>query len=352
MTTTVHIPPIRPNGIPEERYAQNGDVPSQAALRRAAWAYNHASVHQRKVLFLGCYDTQATYTPATATETTVYFSFRTGENVESVRFFVGLAPATQANGTAQAYVQGKIYDGTTLLSAPEMYYPKVQLGAFQQSEVAWAKSEITIADGLLPNTDYCGYLNQINYSRIHSVMVHETALSTGVSSVTGITDPKPWETNKPIYDAAVQGLAETGTKLWQHNGRPLISIGRDDSTTTRTVNSISYQNFDDAGTSAWSASAPGYMVNTLYHDTSSGDVPIEIACRCRRTAGSGSLFIRLVQDGITLFTTEFTGPNVSPHALATATIPAFDSTKTDILVAASLGTTYEIDSLAIWEYEA
>jgi hypothetical protein len=71
MTTTIEIPPIRPNSIPEDRYAQNGDVPSQAALRRAAWAYNHASAHQRKALFLGAYDTQGTLSPATATETTV-----------------------------------------------------------------------------------------------------------------------------------------------------------------------------------------------------------------------------------------------------------------------------------------
>jgi len=350
MTTTVIVPPIRPNSIPEDRFAQNGDVPDQAALRRCAWAYNHASVHQRKVVFARYYDTQGTYTPATAAETTVYFSFRTGSNIEDLVFFFGLAPATQTNGTNKAHCQAKIFDGTTTISAPEVYYPRVQSGAFQPSEVAWSRVRITTADGLAPNTDYCGFVNQLHYSRLAALVIHEGADTTAVSSVTGVADPMAFEVNKPITDAACQNLAETGTELWQHNARQILSIGRDDSTSRFTVNSTTYTNIHSSDT-AWSASSPGYVINTQYHDTQKGDVPVELAIRCTRTGGAGDLNVRFVQDGATLFTQSLTA-SVTPHATATFTIPAHTSRKTDILMSCDSGATFVVDCIGLWEYEA
>lgn len=350
--TKVIVPPIAPGPIPEDRFAQNGDMPSQTALRRVATGYNHVAVNQRKLVFAKSYYTQSTYTPASANEITNYFSFRTGENVSELCVWLGLAPATSTNGTNKASTEVGFYDGSTTVITRNQFYPKVQSGAFQPSEVAWFWTKVTTADGILANTDYCGYVNQFNYSRVHTVVVYEKSDKIAVSTVDGVCNPLNWETSKPIYDANVQELAETGTKLWRHNAKQLLSISREDSTTSFTVNSATASNIHSSAT-AWSATAPGYILETQYHDTQSGDVPVELAARIRRTAGTGDLTISLEQNGSTLLSKTFSGTSTTPHAITTGTITAQAGVKTDVFAKCSNGTTtYEIDCIGLWEYES
>jgi len=343
----VSIPPIIPGAIPKERFSQNDDVPSQAALRRVAWAYNHAAVHQRKVLFAQSYATQATPDPISSSVGNIMFAFRTGENVHSVAFYTGLAPASQKSSDS-AHVTLNLFDGSTLRTSPEKVYPKEQAGPYTPSEVAWVWGQIEVE----PNTQYLGYLDQQHYCRVHSLTVYETASKTGVTSVTGIADPLRWETNKPIYDAGVQDLAETGTKLWQHNGAQLLSWSRHTVAAAPVVNSMTYANILGSG-SVWSASQPGFHINTLYHDTIKHDVPVEFAAFVTRSAGTGDLELKLEQSGGTLLSATFSGTSPGLFSVVTGTIPAHAATKTDILARCTdASTTYEIHCVGLWEYEA
>lgn len=350
--TKVIVPPIIPGPIPEDRFAQNGDMPSPAALRRVAWAYNHANINQRKVLFAQSYDTQGTYAPLASGETTICFTFRTGENVDEVAFMIGMAPASATSTTNKASCELILEDGTNTLTSARKYYPKVQSGAYQPSEVSWTYGSISVsAHTLLPNTRYIGYLNQWHYARVHSICVYEKAKSVGVSSVTGVADPLYWEANKPIYDAGVQDLAETGTKLWQHNGCQLLSIGRDSPAGTFSISSTTASNLYSSAT-AWAATERGFILNTQYHDTQKGDVPVEFAVSTRLISGTGNLVVSLEQNGSQLLTTTITGTSWSPHAVSTHTIPAQASTKTDVFAAVTGTAVYEIDCIGLWEYEA
>lgn len=346
--TKIIVPPIVPTPLPKDRFAQNGDIPSQTALRRAAWCYNHVAIAQRKMVFAIAHDTQSTPAPGTTSESPHHFIFRTGENLSHIEFVVGLAPASATDGTNAANVNLVLDDGT-LYSSDVLYYPKVASGTYTPSDVAWVRRSITTGAGISSNSVYHGYLTQSSYARVSSLMVFEYASPVGVSSVTGVCDPLAWESTKPIYDVHVQDLAETGTKLWQHNGAHLLSWSRHNTTGIVKTNT-SYQNLLSTATTV-TTSTPGFHLNTQYHDTQKGDVPVEIGVIATRTAGTGTASVKLVDAAGTVL--EETAVTTGTIFTAAKTITAKAATKTDIHVKANTGgATWRFDAIGLWEYEA
>jgi len=352
------IPPeVAPGPVPSERFAQNGDVPSPSALRRVAHVYNQISTSYRKTLFSIAHATQSTPTMPTTPQTDKYFAFRTGENVRAVVVLLGLAPASSANGanTARAFLT--LDDNISTLTSASLHYPKVQAGTFTPAEVAWVRTEITVADGLLANTQYSGAITQEHYSRIAAVLVYEEGKEIADSTDDGTTDPLAYQQSAPIYADTIQDLCETGTLLWRHNACQLLSWSRhtEATATVLEVTSTSYVNLlDGSSTDAASASSPGMRINTQYHDTVSGDVPVELGVRVRRTAGTGTMDIQLIlEDNSVLLSTTISGSAASPYDSSTHTITAAAALKVDIQTRVSDGaTTYEVDCVGLWEYEA
>ncbi len=351
MTAKFEVPKLFPSPLPEARYAQNDDHPGGVPLRRGAWALNYASRYQRKQLLSVANTALATPSPASSLERNIYFVFRTGENVESVSILLGMAPASATSGSNRAYCELSLYDGSTTVTSEAMYYPEVAAGNYQPSDISWGEAKLDVS----PNTVYVGYITQRHYGRIHSVMVHENAPAVSQSSVVGVCNPLLWESLRPINDDGIQELCETATTLWRHNGRPLISWPRRSEATAPSISSTSYVNVLQTATTAWSASAPGVMLNTEFHNTLGDDVPVELAIYATRTAGSGTLSVRLVQDGSTVLTeTGIDEPDsFSPCAVSAHTIAALAAAKTDIMASVSDGsTTWRIDAIGLWEYEA
>ena len=349
---TVTIPPkVFPSNLPSEHFAQQDDSPSADGLRRVALAYNATSVHHRKLVFSYCNSTQTTPAPGSNSEDNLYFAFRTGENVSTIAILVGLAPASQADGSNSAYVQMSIAVdgvGTTYTHEP-MYYPKVASGTYTPAEVAWIWSESS--DGVTADTVYLGWIFQKHYARIQSVMVYEIAKPVADSSVTGVADPLLWEKNKPIYDVGVQDLAETGTELWRHNACHLFSWSRKTPATAPTTTSTTYVNMLETGSTTVTATTPGMRINTQYHDTTHGDVPVQLGVVALRTAGTGTASIKLVDGSGTLL--EETGITSGTLYTTSHTITAKAAEKTDIHVKVNTaGATWRFDVVGLWEYEA
>lgn len=345
-----HPPQIIPSPIPEDRFAQNGDMPSSSAFRRAAWAYNHASLSQRKMVFSGSHYTQSTPAPSSTVETNYYFCFRTGHNVESVSAIIGMAPASAVSGTNQAACIFKVYDGSSTLTADPIYYPHVSAGTYTPSDVMWGEVSIDVD----PDTVYVGQIEQDYYSRIHSVCVYEKARQVAVSTDDGVANPLLWETSRPIYDAGVQDLAQTGTKLWQGNATQLVSWSRHSVASPRTVTSTTYTNIVDGSSTAWGAASPGFQFDTQYHNTTNGDVPVELGVRATRTGGSGTLSVKIINSAGDVI--EKTGidqtASYTPCDTSTHTITAAPGEKYDIMARISFGSTWEIQAVGLWEYEA
>jgi len=185
-------------------------------------------------------------------------------------------------------------------------------------------------------------------------MVYEKASAVTDSSVTGVCDPSYWETHKPIYDAGAQDLAETGTKLWQHNACQLMSWSREDAANVVVINGTTERNLLDTTLTGgvWSATSPGFTLNTEYHDTLSGDVPVELGIYAGRTAGTGDLEVYIKRNGSTIVSTTISS-STTPFNSSTHTITARASDKVDIILASSDGsTTWNVHALALWEYES
>ena len=292
--TKIISPPLGMAPVPSSRFAHNGDIPSPTALRRVAHLYNQVSSNRRKMIFLKSYDSQSTPSPSTTTVRNIRFMFRTGENVHSIAVMAGLAPSTTVSGTNKASIQMSLFEApSTTLTAAKLYYPKIDAtGLYTPGQVAWVWGELVT--GLQPNTNYYGYVDQQHYCRVHSIMIYETAGDVLDSSVDGVCDPLNWEQGKPIYDDAVQDIAETGTLLWQHNAAHLLSWTHNTGATIPSVTSATYVNLLEMATSAVTAASPGFRINTQYHDSQKGDVPVELAIYCSRTGGSGTLSIKLV----------------------------------------------------------
>lgn len=341
-----------PSVIVESRFAQNSDIPSQSALRRVARAYNHVSINQRRQIismFSSSGSNAGAYQPATASERNIFFCFRTGENVSSIAMYVGIAPVSGGAITSSPpKISMRLDNGISTIDSGDIHHPLqgFLLGSWSPSEIKWGWAEIK---NIASNTLLLGSILQSNFSRITSLLIYEKASQIADSSEDGVSDESAWETGKPIYDADVQDLAETGTLLWRHNAAMLVAWSRTDNVGI-IVTSTSYVNLHDSTISIWGATELGYIINTLYHDSHSGDIPLEFGIYATRTAGAGTLSVKFLDSGGTWV--EFTGISTTGSMYtAIATAIAQSSTKTDIHVKVSSGT-WRIDAMSLWEYEA
>lgn len=340
----------KPTLVQGQRVANNSGIAPATGLRRVAQMYNSVSTNHRKLVCVRA--NRALPTPADADESNHYFIFQTGENVQRVVAHMGLQQASSTNGTNRAYCELVLYDGTNTITSSAAILPTV---ASSNLRITWHKVDIDIDDTVLAaNTIYRGYIRQYHYCRVRALTVYEEASKTADSSVTGVCDPSYWETNKPIFDAGAQDLAQTGQKLWQHNGAHLFSYSRQDAANAITLTDATEKNLLDTSVTGgtWSATSPGFVLNTQYHDTHSKDVPIRFAFLGGRTAGTGEVTIRLKRNGSTIATLTSSGTVMSPVQYTDTTITARASDKVDITVQGAASTTWRIDAVCIWEYEA
>lgn len=341
--------PITPAPIPEQKFSRTGDVSMGPGLRRIAAAYSYVSANQRKHII-----TRSNFpatTPATTSENNHYFVFRTGANVESVDCIIGLRTSAAASSTNAAYCELVLYDGTNTLTSAKAFRPQVSTSSvFPQ----WSRLTLTATDDtLLPNTEYRGYITQAHYCVVESFTVFETAKKITDSTVAGVCDPLAYETNKPIYDADIQDLAECGNTLYRHNAVHLYGWSRGSAATAPTVSSTTAVNLFDTSVTAWAATSPGIVLNTQYHNTYNGSVNIVLGCLATRTVGTtDSLTITVVNSGGTIITRTCTPSTMSPFDSSTYTITAAAADKVDIYVASTGTDTWRIDALGLWEYEA
>lgn len=345
------------SAIPETRFTENGDLPSVAAFRRVAASYNFVSGYARKQIFSKAYATQSTPAGVLAATRNVYFCFRTGENVRSVVLAMSLVPADTA-GAAAATAQFELDDGTNnLLSFTQATGTVDTSGTYTPSQMEWKFVKITVDDhSLQPNTIYRGSIILTNYCRVHSMCAFEQSQPVANSADTGVTDLLPYGTGNAIKAADLQDLAETGTKLWQHNGSQLFSWSRKSAASTITTSSNLWKNVISNTNTAFSSTSAGVNLNLQFLGTSNaGSMPYELGVYATRTAGSGTLEVRFEQSGKTLLSATGITAASSPMYTTTGNLGAaslLGPTKTDIQVRTQAGTTWRVDAIGLWQYEA
>jgi hypothetical protein len=286
--------------------------------------------------------------PADADESNHYFVFRTGENVQTVTAWLGLRKPVTASGTDAAYCEMQLYDGTTTITSGKAYIPAVLSGGFGTS---WHRVALNTGGSLEPNTEYLGSIRQYHYGRVKVAIIYETASDVVDSDEDGATNPAQFELHKPIYDTAMQELAETATLLWKRNATQLLSWTREDVASAPSVSTTEVNLLDTSITGGtWSATTPGFVLNTQYHDSHNGDVPVVLGIYATKTAGNGDLTVNIKRNGSTIITRTISATG-SPFDSSPYTIAARASDKIDITCQTSQGT-WRIDAIGLWEYEA
>ena len=340
--------PITPAPIPEDRYAQNGDY-STVGFRRAAHALNYASAAQTRVLYqyAGTRDAAA---PGSASENAHYFAFRTSENLSKVKMLVSTsfnAAATTSTGEANLV----LYDGSTTYTSDSIYRAKGQNSPLLQ----WASTSLSTDDGLQANTNYRGRLTLINYIQIDSIIVYEEGGPVLDSSVTGVCDPSYWETYKPIYDAGAQDIITTASKIHSHNGKMLISFGGPEGGgTVPSVSGTTEVNILDTSITGgtFSATDPGFTLNTQYLDTLNDNVKVQTGVYADRTSGTGTLSVYVKNSSGTVIAINTIGDGTNPFE---SDVNNFDAAATDFvnvtMAASSAGAAWDLYAFGMWLYE-
>lgn len=353
--TKVIVPPIFPSPIDEDRFAQNGDLPNGGSLRRVGMAYNSIATRQRKMIYLASPDVSVLLAPGGGDEAANRFVFRTGENVAAIRVVAGVAPSTLDHGAGNHGAIGLSINnsGVGQLDAPLMSNSIIDTAAPTPDQIVWLVSEITTADGLTSNSEWEGWLNHWFRGRLIGACVYEIADNVGITTNTGVTDPLQWEANKPIYDSNVQDLAETGTKLWQHNASHLISWAqKSEAAGDRVrVTGTTPVNVLDTSVTAWATTSPGFVLNTQFHDSQKSDVKLTLGVVATQVSGTGNLEVRVVRNGSTVITE--TNAAATPFGATTHTITARSNDKVDIHISAdTAGEVWEVKAIGLWEYES
>lgn len=342
------LPPL----IDDERFSSNGMVPNSVLMKRLAEGFNFVSSRCKKQVQLKCQPLDAVEAGgAIALVWPVYF--RTGENTTGLRVALGLArtdyafsfgSAPQANLTiTTAAGAGAIDEDWTLaVSASGTDVAPDDLANIEQ-----------LITGLSPNTEYKGGWTLTNGARLVYASIVEADARHADDSVTAVCDPGEFMAEGPIYDSHVADLVQANNELWQHSGAHLINwcapytmaLGPE-------VTSTTYVSAIDGVSTTVTGATPGWKLFTQYHNTiNRTTVPVKLAIRTDRTAGTGTLDIKLT-DGTNTITITGIG-DVNDWSTTTANIPAQAGTKWDLHCLVSDGsTTFRIHGLALFEYEA
>lgn len=358
---------LEPANMSEFRVALNDRAPSGSAMHRIAASLAQTAMYRRKVFCTVCADNQGIPDPGAAwdgDQQPFYLPFRTGENVKEVRAVLGVAPAystssgfTTVPELAAPYARLLLSDGSSLVGS-HVYHPMTSgASTFTPGEIHWGVSVVKTTDSpaLASNTLYRAEIQVKNYARVHSCTVYEVGALPD-STVTGVCDPSKWEVGRPIEDAHVQDLLQAGTKLWQHNGSTLLHwSGRsEESPLLTTITGTTWTNLNGLGTGGWTANSPGYTLNLAGHDSHElAEAPVEMGVYCTRTAGTGTLELRLTGTaGDAASWTGITTGATPVYSALTTIATSLDGAKVDLEArASSAGATWSIYGIAVWDYE-
>lgn len=345
--TQKFIPPL----IDNERFNMNGMVPSAPALRRLAETFNFAAGRCKKQIFLKC---QTLVGVEAGDPANVIWNgyFRTGENVDSLRVVLGIALTDYGfSSPPEVTLFVKDTGGSTILN-PRWTFKASSAGVnVAPNEISWVHA-ITEQD-LSANTEYKFYFTCANGARLVMASLTECDKNHSDDGITGVADPGGFVAEAPIYDHHIGKLVTANNELWQHNGAHLISWAAqyDEDGWPPTV-ATSYTNIINLSSTTVTAATPGWYLQTQYHNTvNRTTVPVKFCVNTDRTAGAGTLDIKLT-DGTN--SVSITGiADVNGWSTTTGTIPAQAATKWDCHAKVSAGgTSHVIRAISLFEFES
>jgi hypothetical protein len=346
------VTPFVPPPIDDERFSRNGMVPDAALMKRLAGDFKYISGRAKQQVFLRCQPINNVAAGVALSADVWPFYFRTGENTTGLRVVLGAAATDYTIAGTTAYLQF-----TVNVAGGSEVIEKVWSLTVGASGVDVTPNGIAVihelCTGLSPNTEYTARFDLLAGYRLVFAAITEADTRHADDSVTAVCDPAEFVAEGPIYDAHLADLIEANNELWQHNGAHLINWCADlHEDAAPTTNLTTYTNILDASSTTVTASSPGWNLFTQYHNTANRTtVPVKFAVKTSRTAGAGTLDVRLTDGTNSIAITGIGGGEI--WSTTTANIPAQAGTKWDLQCRVSVGTdTHRIMAIALFEYEA
>ena len=327
------------------RWARNGMLVQAGIGRSVLDAYGHAAQYRRKVIFSKGLDLNAITTGVTGDTPLWLTRFRSGLQATQLHYVMTLAKDDHASA-ADPYVYWALTEIGGGSTDSNQMHAGVMVGSPDDTTDEFSFG--TIRQDISPDTEYGLILFAVDYARPVACVVYEASPVAVDDALDGGGDPTGIEVSGPIYDTHHNDILKMGYDLWAKNAAINFSWSANNAAARASLASVTWTNAIDAST-AYAATTAGFLVDNLYHDPVSGDVPVELSVYAERTAGAGTCKAR-INDGTNQLTTG--AITTAGWYTVAGTIPAAAATKWDLEMQSDGSTTLKIWAAVLSEYEA
>lgn len=312
-----------PGLVHAEQHAINAIDPSGNALRRVAEGFNYVSSGQKKLVLLRSQNLRAVSAGNGATPCRIWpCYFRTGENTNALTIRVGLAKVDVAFGpTGVPEFQAHVVDpgtASTVASVSHTFAGTKVGSVVSPSQIHYSVLTLT---GLSADTEYRLDLETLYGCTVTYATVSEAEVRHADDSVTGVVSPAKYPVGGPIYDEHIADLITANNALWKHNGAHLLSWTCDYqvATTAAGVPAV-------LGPAGYADVAGAFHLPLAYRSTRNRTtVPVRMAVLAERTAGSGTLDVRLTDGTNELAVTGIGAGSANTWTVISGELPAADA---------------------------
>lgn len=359
---TAHLPSLTaPLPVAHEANSNNGQLPSAILAKRIADGVNHLATYQKKVLMCRSQHWGAVGLGGAPVVTPWPNYFRTGENTSGVRFYLGILDAYAAGTPTDPYVTVEIKTAAgAVASTKDVHYNGRNTPAAYYNNTSCMAFKTIDLTGLSANTEYYWTISVVDKARlVYLTALEIPALPHADDTKDGVIDAGKMVGGHPLHDATIADVQAALKLHWRHSGQHLL-VWNPDYDTTFTTTQTTYTNLVDptsittgaGGSTAVSAASPGYVLPLLYHGTTSRSnaIPVKLAVKATRTAGAGTLSVRVTDGTNDIENTSITTGGTGDWYTTTGTLPGATS-KFDVWAAVTSGT-FQIDAVSLFEYEA
>jgi len=294
--TTINISKNAKAPIQTAQHVRNGKYPGAELQNLIADRAGHAALVRTKLVYrspgfiIGTAD--ADLIPASTSGTRYRWRFPYYSGPYAKHLFVEFQMAAQDNGSATS-PYGKLEISTSPSYASVLYAATINWGsapsAYPDVPINFGGGTTSLQDPatptdftavtLTPLTQYYGRFADVDYARIQSVAVWETALAPDTDN--GYA-PNTVGAGSPIFDEDRRDPADMGRKLWAYGAQPLWhwSTDTDAGVRTQSSGSLSGSLVQSIGDFALSAagtvgtSAPTYQAVTSFQTSTSTTMSI------------------------------------------------------------------------------
>ncbi len=353
--TTVNSPQYAIHAPITNRYARNGRYPDANHQNDLAQQCNHAARWLTKEPF--SYSCGIASIPASRDtgRDRWRFAWRSGPYARYVLVHAVMAPTTtSAAASPHALLTVTNGAGSTIGTAKFSNSMSTNHGASDTPFYFNASTQVLQSSGaaveLDANTEYFGFVQDVDYGRIVSISVREVSVDSDTDN--GFTSYV--HAGSPILDTDRSTVATMARNMWKQGARQVLNWAVNDGGVPMTTTSATPANLIDVAVTTITAASPGYVIDWSNRTRVSGSgVPIVMKVYASRGTDDGHVYL-MGEDTSTIASIDVTGAAAwySTTAIVDPSIFGDIANGKVDLHFDSQGGTCSVHAISIFEYES